>query len=255
MPPQRLGRVAEEVGEPARGGVHVDGAREHVGALGEDGLRAVAVVGVDVEQRDRGGERLAQPRGGERGVVEVAGAAVRRAGDVVARRSRAARRRRAPRRRATRSAAVSAASAAPRAPPPTFRGRSASSCRSSTCRSAPTVAAGSPGAEVEAGVGEDVGHDAVLAGVLRQPCGLPRVPGRAEEADEGGVVDREQRLVRLLGGRRAPGGRPRRVPRGSRPCARGPRSRACARRPRSRRAGRAAPPPRSRRPGSLRARS
>ncbi len=52
----------------------------------------------------------------------------------------------------------------------------------------------------EPGVGEDVGHDAVLAGVRRQPGLLPRRPGRAQELDERDVVDGEQRLVGLRAG-------------------------------------------------------
>src|SRR4051812_37603675 len=44
-----LVREAEEVGEPAGARVDVDGAGEDVGALVEDRLRAVAVVGVDVD--------------------------------------------------------------------------------------------------------------------------------------------------------------------------------------------------------------
>ena len=100
------------------------------------------------------------------------------------------------------------------------------------------------------GVGEDVGDDAVLAGVLRQPGRLPRLPGRARNSTSAaswtvssassGCVARGQ--LRVAGGARAR--------RGSRPCAPGPRWRACARRPRSPRADRAAPPPRSRRRGS-----
>ena len=47
-----LGREAEEVREPAGARVDVDRGGEHVGAVVEDRLGAVAVVGVDVDHRD-----------------------------------------------------------------------------------------------------------------------------------------------------------------------------------------------------------
>ena len=54
----RFVREAEEVRKPAGARIDVDGADEHVTALVEDLLRAVAVVRVDVEDRDRAAETV-----------------------------------------------------------------------------------------------------------------------------------------------------------------------------------------------------
>ena len=78
---------ADVVGEPAGARVDVDGAVEHVVAVVEDRRRAVAVVGVDVDDPDPRVPAVAEPLGRQRGVVEVAGAAVARRGRVVARRT------------------------------------------------------------------------------------------------------------------------------------------------------------------------
>ena len=101
-------------GNQPAAGIDVDRAGEHRRVLVEDRLGAVAVVGVDVDHRDRLAEPLAQPGGGDGRVVEIAGAAEAAPRRVMARRpaervgGRLAGERRA-------SAAVSAASAAPRA--------------------------------------------------------------------------------------------------------------------------------------------
>src|SRR5206468_4178493 len=79
-----LGGEAKEVGEPARAGVDVHRGGEHVGATEEELLRSVAVVRVDVDHGDRASEAREQFGGGDGRVVEVAGAAVERPGDVVA---------------------------------------------------------------------------------------------------------------------------------------------------------------------------
>ena len=55
LPRSALGRKPEVVREPAGCGIDVDGGGENVGALPEDRLRTVAVVGVDVEQGDAAG--------------------------------------------------------------------------------------------------------------------------------------------------------------------------------------------------------
>ena len=84
-----LGREAEEVGEPAGARVDVDGRSEHVAAAEEDLLRPVAVVGVDVDHGDRVADAGDELGGGDGRVVQVAGAAVERPRDVVARRAAA----------------------------------------------------------------------------------------------------------------------------------------------------------------------
>jgi hypothetical protein len=77
--------MAEEIGElDHRVGVHVD--HQHVGALVEDRLRAVAVVVVDVEHRHPPRAPRAQRLRRHRGVVDVAVAAGEGAVRVVARR-------------------------------------------------------------------------------------------------------------------------------------------------------------------------
>ena len=55
-----LGGEAEEVGKPARAGVDVDRAGEHSGVVVEDLLGAVAVMGVDVDHRDRPADRTSK---------------------------------------------------------------------------------------------------------------------------------------------------------------------------------------------------
>ena len=76
-------READEVREPAGPGIDVDGPGQH-GRIGvEDRLRAVAVMGVDVEHRDRPPQRVRELRRRRGRVVQVAGAAERRSGCVV----------------------------------------------------------------------------------------------------------------------------------------------------------------------------
>jgi hypothetical protein len=50
--------------------IAVQREEQDVGALVEDRLGAVAVVIVDIQDRDPGGALVAQPLGGDRGVVE-----------------------------------------------------------------------------------------------------------------------------------------------------------------------------------------
>src|SRR5579875_594572 len=71
-----LAGVPGVVREPARPGVHVQRAVPDIGALIKDHLCAVAVVRVDVDHRYPPGPAGAQRLGGDRGVVEVARAAV-----------------------------------------------------------------------------------------------------------------------------------------------------------------------------------
>ena len=79
--------VADEVREPAGGRIDVHAGVEHVAAVPEDLLRAVALVGVDVDDRDPFEPTVAQPlrRGGR--VVEVARPAEERRAGMVARRA------------------------------------------------------------------------------------------------------------------------------------------------------------------------
>ncbi len=67
--------VADEVREPAGVGVDVHAGIEDVGAVPEDLLRAVALVGVDVDDGDPLVPGGAQSLGRRCGVVEVAGPA------------------------------------------------------------------------------------------------------------------------------------------------------------------------------------
>ena len=71
-----LGREPEEVGEPARARVDVHRRSPHVVAPAEELLRPVAVVRVDVDDRDRAADALEQRRRRDRRVVQVARAAV-----------------------------------------------------------------------------------------------------------------------------------------------------------------------------------
>ncbi len=86
-PPPTLVGVSDEVREPSGRRIDVDARVEDVAALPEDLLRAVALVGVDVDDRDAFDAAVAQPLGGGRGVVEVARPAVERGPGVVTRRA------------------------------------------------------------------------------------------------------------------------------------------------------------------------
>jgi hypothetical protein len=77
--------MAEEEGVLG-GGVAVQAHIEHVGARLEKGLAAVAVVVVDVEQRDARAAAVEQRLRGQRGVVEEAVAAHEIGAGVMARR-------------------------------------------------------------------------------------------------------------------------------------------------------------------------
>ena len=141
-------RVTGEVGEGA-GRVGVQRGVGDVGALVEDLLRAVAVVDVDVEDRDGRRQPPAPLVGDDGGVVEEAEAAdhrwCRRGGPAAGRA-----RRRSPR-RPRRRRAPRAPRRPLRAPPGTCLRRAASSCRSTSSRggraatpSARRAAAGPP---------------------------------------------------------------------------------------------------------------
>ena len=81
---------AEEVRKPAGARVDVHRADQHLGVLVEDRLRAVAVDGRPRPPRRPGTPSAwAEPRGGRRGVVEVAGAPEAVARDVMAGRATA----------------------------------------------------------------------------------------------------------------------------------------------------------------------
>ena len=100
--------VPDEVREPSGRRIDVDARVEDVAALPEDLLRAVALVGVDVDDRDPFDTAVAQSLGGRRGVVEVARPAEERGPGVVTRRAhRRVRRARCP--PSTRSLAWTAA--------------------------------------------------------------------------------------------------------------------------------------------------
>ena len=104
----------------------------HVAAVVEDLLRAVAVVVVDVEDRDpRASVRPRRRR--DRGVVEEAVARVRVGGRVMAGRARAARTRRASRPIGRPRPTRSSSRRLRRSPPPTCR-RGSCRCRASTNR-------------------------------------------------------------------------------------------------------------------------
>ena len=208
--------------QPARR-VDVDGARQHVGALGvEDRLGAVAVVRVDVDDRDRVRRAASRSRGGgDRGVVEVAGAAVRGARDVVAGRAACRRRRRARRRRRGR-AAVSAASAPPRAASHVPGPISVIVSKASTCRSAPRSRPARRGERPEQRRGG--GRSTARRGPGRgrpaaRPPPIPRPRRRRNSSSAGSWTASSSALVglrsrgdhRMAGGRRAPRGSRRRA--------------------------------------------
>src|SRR6266516_3467121 len=182
-------RESEEVRKPAGPRVDVDGADDHLAVPGEDLLRAVALMRVDVEHGDA---FEPQRNGCARRGVEVARPAVGGAAGVVARRTRAG-----------------------------VHDRLSSAHEvSGSERDVDRGAGGLPGAlaaqrhrvvreearlrrdrgrldewTAEAGVGEDVRDDAGLAWILGQPGGLPLVPGRLEEPQQVRVVDRLEDLV------------------------------------------------------------
>ena len=194
LPRSALDRKAEVVREPAGCRIDVHGGRQNVAALPEDRLSAVAVMGVDVEQRDARGSQPPKALGCHGGVVQVAGSAVDRARNVVARWA---------------AAGVDRASAAG----DEVTGRERAVDGRARCF---------PGAgaderhRVEAertgtgprrggnerldpseqpGMREDVRHDPVLSRVLVESCGGPLLPGRAQERHERFVVDGEDMLV------------------------------------------------------------
>ena len=71
------------MGEPAGAGVDVHAGVEDVGPLPEDLLRAVALMGVDVDNRNPLITGGAQPLGGGGSAVEIAGTAEERRAGVV----------------------------------------------------------------------------------------------------------------------------------------------------------------------------
>ena len=79
-----LVRVADIVREPPGAGIDVHAADVHVAATVEDRLGAVAVMGVDVDDRDPVGARAAERLRRDRRVVQVARPAVRGRTGVVA---------------------------------------------------------------------------------------------------------------------------------------------------------------------------
>ena len=189
---------AEEVRKPAGGRVDVDRAGEHPRVVVEDLLGAVAVVGVDVDHGDRPVDaRRSSAAGGDRRVVEIAGAAEAVASGVMARRPgagvgdrlaarRPGRRRSAPRR-------------PPPAPPPRCPGRSGSSCRRRTGRRAAVgVAARPPARAPRAAAGGGRGRARPGPGPGRRagPPPASRSQAPCEVVEQRGVVDREQRLRR-----------------------------------------------------------
>ena len=89
LPGARFLREAEEVGKPARARIDVDGADEHVPSLVEDLLRPVAVVRIDVEDRNRTSELLFERRRCHGGVVEITRTAVAPPANVMPRRTAA----------------------------------------------------------------------------------------------------------------------------------------------------------------------
>jgi hypothetical protein len=179
----------------------VDGAGQDVAPLVEDRLRAVAVVGVDVDDGDRPAEVRAQTRGGRGGVVEVARSAVRRARDVVAGRAAAGVRRRG----------LAGGDEVGRRECRVDRGarRLVRARPDERHRVVGEVAGPRPrclrdgGREVrrQAGVREDVGDDAVLARIGRQPGRVPCLPGAAQVVEERRIMDGEDVVVGVrLGG-------------------------------------------------------
>ena len=173
--------------------IDVHRRREDVAAVPEDRLRAVSVVGIDVEERDAPDTVVAKILRRDRRVVQIARAAERRTRDVVAGRSAARVGSSAP--LSTRSAAVSAASTAARAashvPCATtvivskhhapVRAESAVGTRAAIPPRRPAWGRCSPRRRSVPG---------------RQEPGLgPVLPRRPEELDEPGIVDREDRLV------------------------------------------------------------
>ena len=165
-----------------------------VPAFPEDRLGAVAVVGVEVDHGDGVVPGVAQRLGGDRGVVEVAGAAVPVAGRMVTRR---------PAERVRRGGAGG---------DEVHRGQGAVDRRTGGLPGAradqghrvvaelagPAVRRGGPGrrhALGHRGRREDIGHDPVLADQLDVRTGQPLGVDGPEVVDEGRGVDAAQHLV------------------------------------------------------------
>ncbi len=174
----------------------MQGADHDVGVLVEDGLGAVAVVRVDVDDCDGAVDGPAKPGGGDGRVVQITGAAKTRAGRVV------------PRWAAARVGGGLAgehqvgcgeghigrgAHRVPRARPDQGHGvvREVARLRCDRRRH------GRRAVEEEAGVGEQVGDDAVLARVLRQTGRFPVFPGASQVGHQRRVVDSQEGGVGL----------------------------------------------------------
>ncbi len=191
---------AEEVREPALAGIDVHRRREHVAPVPEDRLRPVPVVRVDVEHGDPRDAAVAQVLRGDGRGVEIAGASVGRARDVMPRRAAA----RVGGRRPAEDELDRGQRGVDRRP---RRDPGSRADRRHRVEGPRAGAGGKRGGDVrldlceKARRGEEVAGHAVLAGILVQARGRPRVPGSFEERDELGVVDRVQRLVAVRLGR------------------------------------------------------
>ena len=181
-------------------GIDVHGAGEHVVARREDRLRAVPVMGVEVEDGDAPESPLAKALRRDGRVVQVAGAAERGPRDVMARRPAAAIR--SARTVDARGRPRSARRRRQRGRPPTFPLRRPSSCRSTTRRSWPRAtqepAARAPRGNREWGRGSRRRRAGPGPRDTRPPA--QSRPGAPEELHEARVVDLEQRLVRMSRG-------------------------------------------------------
>ena len=190
----------DEVREPTLPRIDVCGAVEDVASRVEDLLRAVAVVRVDVDDRDAPDAAIAQVLRGDRGIVEIAGTAVEVGADVVTGRahrrvrgSRASEHEVAGRERAVDGDACGRVGARPderhRVHGVETRERSDRGW----------LPAGPGRGDVRQR--EHVGHDDRLPGIVEVALLDPAPVRRLEVRDEPRRVHAQQRLVAVLGSR------------------------------------------------------
>ena len=186
----------------------MDAGVDHVRPVPEDLLRAVALVGVDVDDRDPSDSAVADPLGRGGGVVEVARSAEERRSGVVPGRAH--------RRVGGRRAVDDEISRRDRAVHRRHCGveGAGGDQRHRVHRVEPRLGPDRRRAAVAAAAGgerrgrEQVGHDLGLAGVVQMALGDPGVVGAREEVDERRVVHGEHGIEAVVGGSgdRGPGG-------------------------------------------------
>ena len=205
-----LVRVAGVVREPARARVDVQRAVPDVGPVVEDHLGAVAVVRIDVQDRDPGRPGRPQRLGRDRGVVQVAGPAVGAAGGVVPGRPA----QRVGHRGARADQVRGGLRGVRRAPDRGPAARADQRHRVVAVQPGPAVHGGrgpqrQPGQQARGG--EHVGHHPVPPVLRGQPGGFPVRPDRGQVIKQRWIMHPAQDGVVVL-----PGGGHRRARRGQR---------------------------------------